>query len=481
MLRLTHRAWRFLLAFARHLGGESAVHFIATRSAPLTLAESHTAARLLRGVRVAEAAGPDPLAGVTHLRTERGLERVEDIAKTAPADGGPTADDLKELTHSLYREYLHGPQKLAALFDDLNRRRCELEEGINGYRVLALRGSTGEPATVEINGARFEYVWPEKPWGNPKQHGPVERGDTIEVKVSDVDDHGTPRLLNCAGRVWRVSTAGWASGTAPSPGTQDVAQQAGQYLDNDAHQAIQTREDYERVRDLLELLAGVNAHLMGALLHQLENYLKTPVAAIDFNNPDVRRATHDQVAEAATQTLRKLEADGVLTFHGTPKPAKVLEQWGSEPQYVEIEGHAYQKVRPDDEAKLHARLERNRISKRFASLIRDNAEAWEAFQAYSQMDFKERDAELTETLRKVGRFLVDSGQRGRWKVLFLDLQDHELTSDAIICALPPRDAYRENDELLFALGEHWERYVRGVEEQLSGGASTEDEPDEQVG
>jgi hypothetical protein len=56
--------WRFLLAFARHLGGDGAVHFLATRTDPLTLAEAHTAAKLLCSVRIAEAA---ELEGAPHL------------------------------------------------------------------------------------------------------------------------------------------------------------------------------------------------------------------------------------------------------------------------------------------------------------------------------------------------------------------------------------------------------------------------------
>jgi|GEM_PF-5338892 len=84
MQHTTRTIWRFLLAFARRLGGSGAVHFIATRTEPLTLSESHTAARLLRGVRIAEAAevptetGP---IGPTQIDEETAevISRLEDL------------------------------------------------------------------------------------------------------------------------------------------------------------------------------------------------------------------------------------------------------------------------------------------------------------------------------------------------------------------------------------------------------------------
>ena len=71
-----HTLWRFLLAFARYLGGPGAAHFIATATRPLTLTESLTAARLLGSVRTAEAAelegAPNPSPVVLLDRTALG-------------------------------------------------------------------------------------------------------------------------------------------------------------------------------------------------------------------------------------------------------------------------------------------------------------------------------------------------------------------------------------------------------------------------
>jgi len=460
---------RFLLAFARHLGGESAVHFIATRSAPLTLSESHTAARLLRGVRVVEAAGPDPLAGVTHLRTERGLERVEDISKTAPADGGPTADDLKELTHSLYHEYLDGPKKLAALFDDLNRRRRELEEGINGFRVLALRGSTGEPAEVEINGAKFHYVWPEKPWGNPKRHGPVERGDTIEVKVSDVDAHGTPRLLWAAGKGWKVEPGAFIHGSEGAEGTRDVANELGAYLSE--HEKIETPTEYAEVTRLLMLAAGVNVSKAGALLDQMEAFLRSPVGTLDFSNHQVCRAVAEHVETSVVDTLKAYAQSGQVTVHGKPIPAKVLDSNpNGSPRYVEIEGTVFTAENEREAARTRRLLERNRHHKELRHLLAGNHSAWDAFNAFQHDDWDRDREDTVEMLRAVGKVLLIQGQREEWKLVYLQLRELDEAADAIMSVIQ-RDKYRKNDECRFVFGEHWPRMLRDYAEQERGADS----------
>ena len=263
--------------------------------------------------------------------------RVGGGDRRAGSDEGPSGAELSQLTTKLYHEFRSGPAQVRALLGELHRRRTDLEEGIKGYRVVAHSAKKGVPAVVEINGARFEYVWPEKPYGNPKQHGPVERGDTIEVKVSDVDAHGTPRLLSAAGKGWKVDPNSFTNATAPAPGTHDVAKELGEYLSE--HAKIETPTKYAEVTRLLMLAAGVNVHLASSLLAQMEAFLRSPVGALDFSNHQVQRAVAEHVETSVVDTLNAYVQSGQVTVHGKPRPAKVLDSNpNGSPRYVEIEG-----------------------------------------------------------------------------------------------------------------------------------------------
>lgn len=72
--------WRFLILLARHLGGSGAVHFLSTATKPLTLSEAHTAARLLRSVKTAEAA-----------ELEGGIPHPSPVVPVDPASPGGSA------------------------------------------------------------------------------------------------------------------------------------------------------------------------------------------------------------------------------------------------------------------------------------------------------------------------------------------------------------------------------------------------------
>lgn len=91
---------------------------------------------------------------------------------------------------------------------------------------------------------------------------------------------------------------------------------------------------------------------------------------------------------------------------------------------------------------------------------------------------KTQEAETTELLRFVGKFLVDEQRRDLWRLLYLELRhrDHGAnhSADRIMMALLDEahragdqsrcGEYREGDECLFVFGPQWRMYLDEDEE-----------------
>lgn len=148
------------------------------------------------------------------------------------------------------------------------------------------------------------------------------------------------------------------------------------------------------------------------------------------------------------------------------------------PRHVEVDGRLYTAVERD-EADERLWLKECRQRTEFHARIDASGDpalrgAWDRLQT---ADREWDEAKTTALLRFVGKFLIDEQRRDLWRLLYLELRhtDLDAVADRIMEVLL-KDAestdddsrageYRENDEMLFALGPKWRMYLDEDEDE----------------